>query len=234
MSYNFAKRAELEEAMDAIESYPEYRRCLHDLDSVSRLVLAHRPTLRFLDGIARGAPLRILDVACGDGSMLRRVAGWAKRRNQQVHLMGLDLNPRAIQAAREFPQTSPAIEYLVADVLAYDPTTPPDVILSAHFTHHLTNPELVRFLQWMERTAVAGWFVNDLHRHPSAFRLFRLLTSFAPWHPIVKSDGLLSIRRAFTLGEWSELLLAARIPEAVAAETFPARITVTRLKPSRA
>ncbi|RXH57935.1 methyltransferase domain-containing protein [Granulicella sibirica] len=233
MPMDLSHRAYLEESMDVLSTYGEYRRCLHDLDSVSRLVLAHRATLHFLNRIAATnptQPINILDVACGDGSMLRRLAKWAAKRGLSVRLTGLDLNPWAIDVAREFPNTTPPIEYVVSDVFAYEPLQPIDVILSAHFTHHLENHDIIRFLNWMERNARLGWFVNDLHRHPNPYRLFRLLGAVAPWHPIIISDGLISIRRAFTVDDWQACVLAAGIGEAVPAEEFPARVTVTRLK----
>jgi len=235
MPHDFTRRAELDEAMDSVADYAEYRRCLHDLNSVSRLVLAHQPTLAFLDQIAamHPGPLRILDVGCGDGSMLRRIARWARRRNIVVHLTGLDLHPRAIQVAHEFPQPNPPIDYVISDVFDYAPQTQPDVILSAHFTHHLPEPELIRFLAWMESTARLGWFVNDLHRHPNPYRLFTLLGKVFPWHPIIVSDGLISIRCAFTVEDWQRLTHAACIRECTIAEQFPARVTVAAMRPRR-
>jgi 2-polyprenyl-3-methyl-5-hydroxy-6-metoxy-1,4-benzoquinol methylase len=232
MMLDFSQRADHDEAMDSIGEYAEYRRCLRDLDAVSRIVLAHRPTLRFLDRIADRSPgpLRILDVACGDGSMLRRIARWAKRRGIGVELTGLDLNPWAIRVAGEFRQTGPEIEYVVSDVFDHAPATVPDVILSAHFTHHLPELEVVRFLRWMEGTARLGWFVNDLHRHPNPYRLFGMLGRAMPWHPVIVSDGLISIRRAFTVEDWKRMVCVAEIEECTIAEEFPARVTVAAVR----
>lgn len=232
MALDFTHRAELDEAMDSVTSYAEYRRCMHDLDSVSRMVLTHRPTLAFLDQVADLNPgsLRILDVACGDGSMLRRVAGWAKRRRIAVELTGLDLNPWAIQVAGEFRQSEPVVEYVVSDVFDYAPAMAADVILSAHFTHHLPEAEVVRFLRWMEGTARLGWFVNDLHRHPNPYRLFGLLGRVTPWHPIVVSDGMISIRRAFTVEDWKRMTREAGVEECTIVEQFPARVTVAAIR----
>lgn len=229
---DLSQRADLDEAMDSVASFAEYRRCLLDLDAVSRMVLAHRPTLAFLDQVAarhRG-PLRILDVACGDGTMLRRIARWARRRGIAVELTGLDLNPRAIEVAQEFPRTDPPVGYVVSDVFDYAPERLPDVILSAHFTHHLPEADVVRFLAWMEATARLGWFVNDLHRHPNPYRLFGLLGRVAPWHPIVVSDGLISIRRAFTVEDWRRMSASAGIAACTIAERFPARVTVGSIR----
>ena len=76
-------------------------------------------------------------------------------------------------------------------------------------THHLTDPQIVQFLQWMERTARRGWFVNDLHRKPVPYHFFRLLVRFTNWHPFVKNDGAVSIRRSFVVEDWQELCAAA-------------------------
>ncbi len=163
--------------------------------------------------------------------MLRRIAAWAAKRNLKVELFGLDLNPNAIAVASEFPNPSRQIDYLVSDVFAYNPAHQPDIILSAHFTHHLPESDLIRFLRWMEQNAHRGWFINDLHRHPNPYRLFRLLGSVAPWHPVVVSDGLISIRRAFTPEDWQRILREAAVPEASIKTHFPARLTVSRIKP---
>jgi 2-polyprenyl-3-methyl-5-hydroxy-6-metoxy-1,4-benzoquinol methylase len=227
---DFTERAELDEAMDSLANYAEYRQCLRDLDAVSRIVLAHRPTEAFLDEVAKRhpGPLRVLDVACGDGSMLRRIERWAKRRGIAVKLTGVDLNAWAIRVAREFGEST--TEYVVSDVFEYAPAVAPDVILSAHFTHHLPEVDLVRFLRWMEGTARLGWFVNDLHRHPNPYRLFAVLGRVMPWHPVIRADGLISIRRAFTVADWERMTLAAGIAGCVIAERFPARVTVSSIR----
>ena len=52
-------------------------------------------------------------------------------------------------------------------------TEPVDVVLSSLFTHHLEEPEIVRFLEWSEAVAQRGWFVNDLCREATPYKLFR-------------------------------------------------------------
>ena len=229
-SHDLTHRAHLDEAMDSLVDRAVYRRCLRDMDRISRLALAHRPTLAFLDQVAatHPGPLHILDVACGDGAMLRRIATWAKRKGIAVELTGLDLHPWAIERAGEY--ASPPIRYLIEDVFRYTPPVAPDVILTAHFTHHLPEPDLLRFLAWMHATARKGWFINDLQRHPNPYRNLTVLARFLPLHPVILSDALISIRRAFTVEDWQRLTLAAGIPDATITEQFPARVTVASLK----
>ena len=118
---DFSRRAFLEEEMDGLCSFEELRRCLQHLALVNRITRAHRPILRWLDEVANSHPtsqkrdvghpasqnrdaahpLRIVDVGCGYGDMLRRIERWAARRGVAVELVGVDVNAHAVRAARE-------------------------------------------------------------------------------------------------------------------------------------
>ena len=66
-------RAEGPELMDADDLDADvYAAVVADLARVNRVTLAARPTLAFLDRIARrGTRLRLLDIGFGDGDMQR-------------------------------------------------------------------------------------------------------------------------------------------------------------------
>src|SRR3546814_20305428 len=78
-----------------------------------------------------------------------------------------------------------------------------DFIISSLVAHHMSNAERLAFLDFMERHASRGWFVNDLYRHAFASHGFPLLARLLRVHPIVREDGQLSIARAFRPAEWS-------------------------------
>ena len=243
---DFTHRAHLSEWMEEPCAYEEFRECLRDLAQVNRVTFAYRPTLHWLDGLmehigppdslAPGAPLHIVDVGCGGGDMLRRIARWAKARRLPVRLTGIDLNPYAARAAREF--TGPGgldtpIRWVTGDAFSLEADAPMDVVLSSLFTHHLPDSEIVRFLEWMERVSVRGWFVNDLHRERLPYHAFKLLAAAARWHRFVRHDGPVSIRRSFRAEDWTAYLRAAGMAEVpVAIAPFrPARLCVGRIKP---
>jgi SAM-dependent methyltransferase len=234
---DFSQRANLIELMDMPCSYEELRACLHDIARVNRLTLAQRPTLSWLeDLVAAGpvfsAPIRIVDVGCGYGDTLRKIDRWATKRGIPVRLTGIDLNPDAIRAAREATPSRQQIEWLVGDALADHTEGPIDVVICSLLTHHLTNSQIVLFLRWMEQTARRGWFIDDLHRKPLPYHLFRLWARLADWHPFVKNDGPVSIRRSFVAEDWKGLCAAAEIHEESVSirEHRPARLCVGRLK----
>jgi 2-polyprenyl-3-methyl-5-hydroxy-6-metoxy-1,4-benzoquinol methylase len=223
------RRAEAEELMDADDlPVDTYADVVADLARVNTITMAARPTLAFLDRVARGdAPLRILDVGFGDGDMLRRIARWAARRGRAVDLVGVDLNPRSEVAARRHTPDRLGIRYVTGDYadLAHERW---DCIISSLVAHHMTRDQLVAFLRFMEREARRGWFVNDLHRHGFAYRGYPLLARIARWHPIVRLDGTLSIARSYRPAEWPPLLAEAGVSQARVFRAFPFRLCVER------
>jgi len=236
---DFSLRSEATELMDDDRTDLEtFRACLVDLAKVNRLTLAYRPTIAFLDRLARsgalpkGRPLSILDVGSGYGDMLRKIDKWAERRGVAVSLTGIDLNPWSAQSAKEATSASRSIEWVTANVFDYRPQAHIDVIVSSLFTHHLDAATVVRFVSWMETTARQGWFINDLHRHPIPYHVFRAASRALGYHHFVQHDGPVSIARAFDFADWRRTLEAAGLaPGAAAIEwRFPFRICVTRIR----
>jgi 2-polyprenyl-3-methyl-5-hydroxy-6-metoxy-1,4-benzoquinol methylase len=229
-----AMPSELPEWMDEPCSYEDFRQCLLDLRQVNRLTLSYRPTLAFLDRVIETGrpqqPLRIVDVGSGGGDMLRRVQCWAADRHVPVSLTGIDLNPHAERAAREFTGSSETIRWITGDAFIH--TEPIDIVLSSLFTHHLENTEIVRFLAWSERVAERGWFVNDLCREAAPYRLFGVLARVMRWHRFVQHDGPVSFRRSFREDDWQRILSAAQIPldTVKLARWTPGRLCVERIR----
>ena len=85
----------------------------------------------------------------------------------------------------------------------------------------------------MEEHAPTAWFVNDLHRHPIPYHVFRAASRLLRYHRFVQHDGPISIARAFNPYDWRATLAAAGLPRGTArvAWRFPFRLCVTRIKP---
>ena len=230
---SFDQRAQLRELMDGPSSYEDFRACLRDLERVNRTVLGYRPTLRFLNRFLPAVDsLNIVDVGFGAGDTLRRIETWATRNYVNARLTGIDLHPHAQRAAREFTLPSSRIKWVTADVFAWRPPVPVDIVISSLFTHHLDDMGIVRFLQWMERTAQRGWFINDLARGPKAYHLFKLLARVMGWHRFVQHDGPVSILRSFTAEDWRVLIRQAGLAHfpIEILPVWPGRLCVARIK----
>jgi 2-polyprenyl-3-methyl-5-hydroxy-6-metoxy-1,4-benzoquinol methylase len=205
---NLSHRADTPERMDSdCVDYADYQRCLRDLSRVNRTTFTLRPTLRWLGrmGLRAGERFSVLDVASGYGDMLRSIRRWSTRCGHDAELVGIDRNPWAVQAARDATHPEDRIDYIAADVFAFTPVLPFDFIVSAQFTHHLTDAEVVAFVRWMERFARRGWLISDIQRSTLAYLGFNLLATAARWHHFVRSDGLISITRGFRPDELAAL-----------------------------
>ncbi|MBP2312566.1 methyltransferase domain-containing protein [Azospirillum soli] len=232
---DLSRRCRLPELMDTEPvAFEEFQDCLRDLTRINRWSLAYRPTLGWLDRVVRaqpGRPLRILDVGFGHGDMLRRIAGWARTREVAVQLTGVDLNPWSARTARLATPPDLAIDYRVGNVFDLE-NEGVDIVISALFTHHLDDEELVRFIRWMERRSAVGWFINDLHRHPIPYWFVRGMVRTVPVNRLVVHDAPVSVARAFTRRDWRERLRAAGLPDdAVTVDwCVPFRFGVGRIK----
>lgn len=219
-----AEPAELPEWMDEPCSYEDFRQCLVDLQQVNRLTLAYRSTLNFLEQLPLEGTLRIVDVGSGGGDLLRRIEQWAKARGLTVELTGIDLNPYAARAAREFTAPDSTIQWVTGNAFSY--AKPIDVVVSSLFTHHLAEPEIVQFLAWSESVTRLGWFVNDLAREPIPSHLFGPWARVMGWHRFVRHDGPVSFRRSFRESDWERMLRAAGVEGARLQRWMPARLCV--------
>ena len=234
MGFSAAARSSEPEWMDGEGvSDADMAACLRDLAAVNRLTLARRPTMAFLAratcGWTGGRALRIIDVGAGEGDMLRAIHGWAARRQLRVDLLGYDLNPRCVAAARAATPAGLGIRFVHADAAAAA-ADPPDLILSSLVAHHMADDALVHFLAWQDGTARLGWFVNDLRRHWFAYHGFRLLSAAARWHRFVRHDGPVSVARSFVRADWDRLLAAAGVCGARVEAWFPFRWGVGKVR----
>jgi 2-polyprenyl-3-methyl-5-hydroxy-6-metoxy-1,4-benzoquinol methylase len=232
---DLSRRSTQAEVMDDETTNPEdYARCLADLETLNRLTLTHRPTLRWLDAATRGIPagavVSVLDIASGHGDLLRAIDRWAKRRGLRPRLTGIDLNRRSGVAAAAATPADVEIAWVQGNVFDYEPQPRPDFIVSSQFTHHLDDDQVVAFLRWLEGHAMRGWYVADLHRHAIPYYGFRLLARLAGWHRIVRYDGTVSIARSFRRADWQRLIAAAGVPAEVHWH-MAFRLCVGRIKP---
>lgn len=235
---DFSRRSTQTELMDTeVFSFEEFHQCLRHLEFINVCTFAYRPTLQWLKKMNRHVPdektIYILDAGSGGGDMLRRILGWSQNHGLKVKLMGADLNPWSKKSAEKMTSKNAPISFEIADIFSLDLQKQPDFIISSLFTHHLTNPELIKFIRWMNEHALRGWFINDLHRHPIAYYFIKYTTRFISTNRLIRHDAPVSVARAFTASDWKLLLREAGIPQNRTRITwhFPFRYSVACEKP---
>jgi len=212
---DFRFRATDPEILDLGVDDDEARRSLADLRFVNRWLGGRRAIARaVLPHLREGS--RLLDVGCGSGDLPAFLAGCAPAPFLAV---GLDLKALHL---REAP---PVVRPVVADVrgLPFSPRTF-DVVTASLFLHHFDAPELPGVLRALFALSRGVFVVNDLHRARVPYALSRVFMPLVFKSPVSVSDGLLSIRRAFTPKELRDAFAAAGIARVRVVRRFPYRL----------
>ena len=179
---------------------------LEDINRANQLLNGNRPTITAMNRLVQDYPEKsytILDVGCGDGTMLREVVRWARKNKYCVNCIGIDLSENALRVARKKSIDFPEIQYERQDVLDdnFAANFECDILLCTLTMHHLYNEHIPTFLERFTKLARTGVIINDLQRSPFAYYLFKFFSAIFIKTKIAKHDGLLSIKSGFTKKE---------------------------------
>jgi ubiquinone/menaquinone biosynthesis C-methylase UbiE len=169
----------------------------------------------------------VLDIGAGSGELLRTIAVFARGSDRKARLCGLDLNEISIRSvfaeSKAFAEIG-AVRGDGLDLPFADRSF--DYAICSLFTHHLTDENVVRLLTEMERVSRRGVFVIDLHRHRAAYFLYKIFCAAFRISPLVREDGLLSIRRSFKSFELKALAEKANLKNVAVERHLPFRLVL--------
>jgi len=222
------RRHLLPEMMDQPDLDPrEHHRALEGLERINRWSATARTLWRPIRHLLRQASassLTVLDVGCGGGDVA--VSLWRKARaaGYALEIDGWDLSPNAIDFAQRCAAEKGAkIHFCRCDALGPDWDRDYDVIVSSLFLHHLDDQQAVDLLRRMRQSARRLVLINDLVRSPVGWVLAAMGTRMLSGSPVVRTDGPISVRRAFTRREVRALAEQASMKGATVQRRWPCR-----------
>ncbi|WP_185154025.1 methyltransferase domain-containing protein [Fulvivirga sp. M361] len=201
---DFSKRSTEQEWMDDLNSSGEViDQTLRELEIINRLLGGNEVTTNGLKKLIAGLKekpkrLKIVDLGCGGGDMLIRIAKWGRKSRIDLELIGIDANPHIVAYAERNTAKYPEISYKAWNIfgdkfnkLDYD------VMVSTLFTHHFTDEQLVTLFDQCCDKAKKGIVINDIHRHWFAYYSIKWLTTWFSKSDMVKNDAAVSVLRSF-------------------------------------
>lgn len=173
-----------------------------DLDRVNRLLGGNKVSLHGIKQLLENKPreqlYQVIDIGCGNGAMLRRIADYAQSQGWSLELTGVDANPVAIELARQQSAAYPNIAYKCLDVRSKEfEQLQADIFLCTLTLHHFKDETIIGLMHTFMRSARVGVVINDLQRSKMAYHLFRMFAAVFIKNPIAVKDGLISILRSF-------------------------------------
>ena len=219
MMPDFSKRSDATEIMDDLNCSGEVvRQTLVELEFINKWLGGNSVTLGGLNMLLASkefnpsVPLKIADLGCGGGDMLKLLDKHLKKEKLQTRLIGFDANPNIIAFAWVNSSDHLDITYDTLDILSDEfKSKPCDVFFATLFFHHFTSDQLVEILASLRKQATIGIVINDLHRHWLAYYSIKILTKLFSRSSMVKYDAPLSVLRGFKRGELIEILQKAGI-----------------------
>lgn len=195
------RSAQLEIMDDFSLEGDDLKKTLGQIASINKWLGGNAVVLKGLKKMVARHPkdkiLTILDLGCGNGDMLRKVAEYLSKNNFTYRLIGIDANKNTIVHAEELSRDYPHIVFFQKNILddnwddfGYD------LAIATLFYHHFSEEQIVKSVNHQIKNATLGVLINDLHRHWLAYGLFKLIVAWIQ-NPMIKQDGLTSIRRGF-------------------------------------
>jgi 2-polyprenyl-3-methyl-5-hydroxy-6-metoxy-1,4-benzoquinol methylase len=219
------RRERFDELMDDPALDPaEHRLALAGLARVNRLSRSADvlwPPVARLVRRTSDRPVRILDVATGSGDVALSLVRKAARAGVRVEVAGCDVSPTAVRTATE--AAGGTASFFVHDVIRDPLPTGFDVVTCSLFLHHLSEPDAVTVLRRMKDAAARLVLVNDLERCRLGYLAAWVGTRLLSRSRVVRYDGPVSVRQAFTPHEAVELARAAGLTGAAVGRRFPFR-----------
>ena len=151
-----------------------------------------------LDPAKRESRIRILDLGCGNGDMLRAISDFGNKQAYNFELIGVDANGYAIDYARKLSATYNNISFKKIDVFSADfDSLTYDIAICTLTMHHFKEDAIISIMKKLQAGSTNTVIINDLHRSIIAYRLFQLVCWVFRFNEISRNDGLISILRGF-------------------------------------
>jgi SAM-dependent methyltransferase len=160
---------------------------------------------RLLSGIQ--GPVTLLDVGTGTGDIPLMAARWAADRGIRLKPLGIERHPVAARVA--FRNGLPMV--MACGGALPIRTGSVDVVVVSQVAHHLDSGSCVTLFRECNRVGRLGTVVADLRRSRAAAAGFWIGSRLLRFDPVTCADGITSLRRGFTIGEFRELLRQAGI-----------------------
>ncbi|MBC7642389.1 MAG: methyltransferase domain-containing protein [Flavobacterium sp.] len=178
------------------------KEALDKIAKINQLLGGNQLTLqgikKLLKNIDKTQKITIVDVGCGNGDMLRKIAEFGLISNYSFKLIGIDANPFTINYARKLSIKYLNISFDCQDIFDKQfSQVKYDILLCTLTLHHFKDDEIESLLHVFFENSRTGIIINDLQRSKISYRLFQLICKLFNLNEMSKQDGLTSILRGF-------------------------------------
>ena len=208
------RSVEVEIMDDLLCDGPVVEQTLKELDTINLLLGGNDVSLsafrKCFEKVSKEKPIRIADLGCGSGDLLRILSRKARKKSLSVSLTGIDANPFIIKYATEKSKEYSNINFKCLNVFSKDFRSEKfDLVNCTLFCHHFENNLLSMLLENLGKQTSTAIIINDIHRHWFAYHSIKWLTGLFSSSSMVKNDAKLSVLKAFRRKELEDIIKKA-------------------------
>jgi len=177
-----------------IRVHGELQRMSEEFQHGRRVAESLRPILETLRQGNFPKPLRIVDIGCGTGFVIR----WLAAKGQcgdDTELIGVDYNSALVQEATRLASEE-KLNCRFLTVNAFQLKDPAILLISTGVIHHFRGDDLVQFFRQHDQSSTLGFIHFDFQPSPLALPGAWLFHAVRMRLAISKHDGVLSALRA--------------------------------------
>jgi 2-polyprenyl-3-methyl-5-hydroxy-6-metoxy-1,4-benzoquinol methylase len=209
MSFNLAKRSNTKEELDNLNlKGDELHTVLSQLALINKFFGTYRDINNGVKILTKPGTLNVIDIGCGGGDVSNSLFNWGTRNKANLSVKGIDGNYHSINYAKN-NYSKPGLSFDTEEINDFN--LKDELIIASNFIYHLTDIELVKFLQHQQKRTKHGLVFSELNRNPIAVILFTFLCRILFLNKIIRKDGITAIKRAFTYQELKFILEKAGI-----------------------
>ena len=161
---------------------------------------------RFLKSRRLSGTVSILDVGTGGADIPRALVKFARKRGVRIEIVAYEKHEQVLEAAAGFSSAYPEISFVKADILTSSLAPASfDFAVCSLVAHHMSRDETVELLRILNHVSRRGFILSDLDRRRLAYAGVWLGTRLFTRSRYARHDGPLSVLRAYTLDEMTEL-----------------------------
>ena len=177
-----------------LEAHQELQRLWEEFFHAQRIASILKTLVKSLRSMGIDRKIRVVDIGCGIGYVLRWVATYSSV-SQDISLLGVDFNQTLISYAKELAKSEKLdVEFRVANAFELD--VPVDIFISSGVLHHFPNDALERFFEQQAKCNPLA-FAHFDPQYGWATPVGSFMFHFSRMRtPLARYDGFLSAARA--------------------------------------
>jgi len=148
----------------------------------------------------------LLDIGFGGGDIPIQLAKWAAADGFNLHVTGIEIEPRALDYVNSIQVPSNVSFRLASMGELLDENSAFDFIINNNTLHHLTEEKLRIMMADARKLCKNLIMFCDIERGDLAWLFFTVISKLFFHHSFISHDGMLSIRRCYTKRELQNII----------------------------